>query len=58
VPYEDVDVSDPSERARVQAEHRWPTVPVVLVDGELLGGYTELEAYDRREGLDHLRAAK
>ena len=55
IPYEDIDVSDSGERAKVQAEHDWPTVPVVLIDGKLVGGYTELEAYDRSEGLDHLR---
>jgi glutaredoxin 3 len=58
VPFEEIDVSDPARRAEAQREHDWPTVPIVLVDGELVGGYTELEALDRREGLDHLRAAQ
>lgn len=55
VPYEDEDVSDPTRRREVQAEHGWPTVPVIFADGELIGGYTELEALDEREGLEHLR---
>ena len=58
VPYEEIDVSDPGKRAEIQSEHDWSTVPIVLIDGELVGGYTELEALDRREGLDHLRAAQ
>lgn len=53
IPYEDIDV-DGAERARVQAEYSWPTVPVVLIDGELVGGYTELEARDRAGGLADL----
>lgn len=55
VPYEDVDVSDRSKRSEVQKEHGWPTVPVVLAEGELIGGFSELEALDASKGLDHLK---
>ncbi len=55
IPFEEVDLRDPAERDRVQSEFDWPTVPIVFVEGELIGGYTELEAYGRRHGLESLR---
>ncbi len=55
IPYEDVDVSDPELKRSVQAEHGWPTVPVILADGELIGGFDELSSLDAGEGLDRLR---
>jgi len=56
VPYEEVDVgADPALRARVRSEYAWPTVPVVLAEGELVGGFTELAALDRSKGLQHLK---
>jgi len=55
IPFEEVDLRDPAERARVQAEHDWPTVPIVFVGDELIGGYTELDAYSRRNGMESLR---
>ena len=55
VPYENVDVSDYGLRSQVQEEHNWPTVPVVIGNGELIGGFSELEALDASQGLDHLK---
>ena len=36
----------------------WRTVPVIEVDGELVGGYTELVALDREGGLAHLQSGE
>ena len=55
VPYDEVDLSDSAERTRVQDEHNWHTVPLVFIEGNLVGGFTELEAYGRRNGLKQLR---
>lgn len=55
IPFEEIDLSDRAERAKVQEEFDWPTVPLVFVEAELIGGFTELEAYGRRNGLDSLR---
>lgn len=55
VPFDEHDVSAPAERARVRAELGWPTVPVVVAEGRIVGGYTELAALDEGRGLDHLR---
>ena len=52
VSYEDVDVSnDHALRQEASAEHGWPTVPIVLLEGKLVGGYQELARLHRRGGL-------
>lgn len=56
VPYEEVDLSgDPALRQEVSDKFGWMTVPIVLAEGELIGGYTELAALDKGQGLDHLK---
>ena len=56
VPYEEVDVTDdPAARAEAAARFDWPTVPIVLAEGQLVGGYTELAELDESRGLQHLR---
>lgn len=55
VPYEDTDVSDGALRSEIQAKYDWPTVPVVLADEEVIGGFTELQALHAERGLDHLK---
>jgi glutaredoxin 3 len=43
--YREIDVThDPALRAEIIERTGWPTVPVVLVDGELVGGYTDMAA--------------
>jgi glutaredoxin 3 len=57
IPFEEIDLtSDDAERARVQARWGWSTVPVIVVDEVLLGGYSELAALDRKGELEHLRS--
>lgn len=56
VPYEEVDLgADPSLRAEIRDKYDWPTVPVILAEGELVGGYTELAKLAQSKGLDHLK---
>ncbi len=55
VPYREVDVSDPALRAKIRAQYDWPTVPVVIANGEVIGGFSELSALDAERGLEHLR---
>ena len=55
IAYEAIDLGgDPARRAQLVAETGWRTVPIILVDGELIGGYTELVAALRRGELDAL----
>ena len=46
IPFATHSVEDPSVRAEVAERTGWRTVPVVLLDGELVGGYSELRALD------------
>ncbi len=40
-----------AEPAAAKQEHGHPTVPIVLVDGKLIGGASELAAFDAQGGL-------
>ena len=52
VPYEEINVSNiPGARDALIDRTGWRTIPVIEVDGELVGGYTELIAFDRNGGL-------
>jgi len=56
IAYDEVDLSgDPALRQEVSDKYGWMTVPIVLGDGELIGGFTELAALDKSQGLDHLK---
>ena len=53
VEYEEIDLTqNPEERVRVAGEFNWKTVPLILKDGELVGGFNELEDLARQGGLD------
>ena len=53
IEYEETDLTqNPEERARVAGEFNWMTVPLILKDGELVGGFNELEELARRGGLN------
>jgi len=51
--YEEIDLTqNPEERTRVSEQYKWRTVPIILKDGELIGGFKELEELARQGGLD------
>jgi glutaredoxin 3 len=55
IPYTAIDLAgQPAERARLVAETGWRTVPIIMVDEELIGGYTELSSAMRKGELSHL----
>jgi glutaredoxin 3 len=57
LPYEEVLLDeDPDFRRRLHELTGGRTVPQIVVDGEPIGGYTELWALDKRGGLDRLAA--
>ena len=43
--------SDPAALDAAKAEWGHPTVPIVIVDGKLVGGFTELQALAASGGL-------
>jgi glutaredoxin 3 len=58
IPYEEISLDDdPGFRQKVfDLSGRW-TVPQILIDGEPIGGYTELWSLDREGRLDGLAPA-
>nr|WP_295905945.1 glutaredoxin [uncultured Bdellovibrio sp.] len=45
IAYESIDLTDkPEEIDRIKAETGWRTVPIILINGKLIGGYTDLKA--------------
>ena len=58
VPYEEIDLDDdPAFRQTIHDLTGGWTVPQILIDGQPIGGYTELWRLDRDGRLDALLAA-
>ena len=55
VPYEEIDVeNDDAKRTWLVEATGQRTVPQIFVDGRSLGGYTDIEALDRKGELDRI----
>ena len=54
VKYTDINVSDPSERAKMTALTGGRTVPQIVINGQAIGGCDELHALQRSGKLDAL----
>jgi glutaredoxin 3 len=53
VAYEEIDLTErPDEINRIKTETGWMTVPIILIDGKLVGGYNDLRALDDDGKLD------
>lgn len=53
IEYEEIDLTqNPEERVKLSEKHNWRTVPLILKNGELIGGFNELEDLARKGGLD------
>ena len=47
IPFDMIDLTDkPEEIDRIKAETGWRTVPIILINGKLIGGYTDLKVLD------------
>ena len=56
IPYEEIDLSaDPAQRMELVQRTGHRTVPIILLDDELVGGYTELMHLQQSGGLDDLK---
>ncbi|NUN04835.1 MAG: glutathione S-transferase N-terminal domain-containing protein [Bdellovibrio sp.] len=52
IAYDIVDLTDkPEEIDRIKNETGWRTVPIILINGKLVGGYTDLKALDEEGKL-------
>ncbi len=55
IDYDVVDLTDkPEEIDRIKNETGWRTVPIILINGKLIGGYTDLKALDEEGKLDQM----
>jgi len=53
ISYDVVDLTNkPDEIDRIKAETGWRTVPIILINGQLVGGYTDLKALDEEGKLE------
>ncbi|MFO1518526.1 MAG: glutaredoxin [bacterium] len=46
--FEEIDVSDPSQKTALKERTGWRTVPQIFIDGKMIGGYQELAEMDRK----------
>ena len=55
--YEEIDLGEALDRAKLNELTGGWTVPQILIDDKPIGGYTELWRLDREGALDELAAA-
>jgi glutaredoxin len=51
IPYQEIMVDDAETRMKLIEETGWRTVPIIMLDDELIGGYDDLVALDRSGAL-------
>lgn len=55
IAFEEIDLTDtPEEIERLKNETGWRTVPIILINGKLVGGYTDIKALDEEGKLDEM----
>lgn len=55
VSYEEIDLTDkPDEMQRIKNQFGWKTVPIIVINGKLIGGYTDMKSLDEEGKLDAL----
>lgn len=43
--------NDPDRMRRIMTELNWRTVPIIMIDGKLIGGYDDLARIEKRNEL-------
>ncbi len=57
VEFREIDLSTDHElRIELVEKHKWRTVPIILINDELIGGYDELAELERKGELDNILA--
>ncbi|MEZ0390683.1 MAG: glutaredoxin domain-containing protein, partial [Pseudobdellovibrionaceae bacterium] len=47
VKYDFIDLTDqPETLQKIKNETGWRTVPIIMIDGQLIGGYSDMKALD------------
>lgn len=55
IAYEEIDLTDkPEEIQAIKDKTGWRTVPIIMINGKLIGGYNDLKALDEERKLDAL----
>lgn len=55
VTYKVIDLTDkPDEMQKIKDETGWRTVPIIMINGKLIGGYSDMKALDEAGELDTL----
>ena len=59
VKYDEIDLTiDPAEKRRIMEKIGWRTVPIILINDKLIGGYDELRGLEREGKLDEILRSK
>ena len=57
VKYEEIDLTENEEiKTKVMEELGWQSVPIILINGKLIGGYDQLRDLEREGKLDEMLA--
>lgn len=55
IEFEEINLdSDPEKKFEIMSKLNWRTVPIILINGQLIGGYDQLAALDRTNELNEL----
>ena len=55
VSYEKIDVTHDRElKRKVMEKFNWRTVPIIIIDDQVIGGYDQLSALERANKLDKI----
>ena len=55
VAYEVIDLTgQPEKMAAIKDSSGWRTFPIIMIDGKLIGGYSDMKALDEEGKLDPL----
>ncbi len=58
IKYEEIDLTDkPDEIDRLKNETGWRTVPMIMINGSLIGGYTDMKSLHEDGKLEALLLA-
>jgi len=57
IAFQEIDLTnDPETQAKISAETGWQTVPMIFIDGKLIGGFDNLNALNQKGELEKLLA--
>lgn len=55
VEFEEIDLTYDLEKRKLLVEkHKWRTIPIIMINEELIGGYDQLVELERKNKLDEL----